>query len=201
MRLGLGHSKRPPASSRSDFEALLGPVLPMAFRYAVRLSKDRDVGLDLVQDASLSAFRSFHLFVPGTNFKAWFLKILLNHFYRTKERESRHASVPLVEAPESYLYIQARKLGLPMAGDPVETMLGRADYEMVSASLGRLPSEYQEVAILHFITEMSYAECSETLDVPIGTIRSRLHRARRLLQVSLWEIAEERGYFPTQESI
>jgi RNA polymerase sigma-70 factor (ECF subfamily) len=106
----------------------------------------------------------------------------------------------LEDAPESYLYRQARRLGLAMADDPVNVLLGKADAQMVSAALARLPSEYQEVANLHFITEMSYAECAETLEVPIGTVRSRLHRARRLLQASLWEIAEERGYFPLQES-
>ena len=188
-------------TDRSDFEALLRPILPLAFRYAVRLTKDRDAGTDLVQDASVIAFRSFHMFARDSNFKAWFFKILLHRFYRTKQREARQPSVALVDAPESYLYRQARRLGLTMNGDPVAVILGQADYQMVSDAMGRLPLEYQEVAVLHFITEMSYAECAETLEVPIGTVRSRLHRARRMLQVSLWEIAEQRGYFPSQESI
>jgi len=199
-KIRYGHQASESVTSKSEFEGYLRPVLPLAYRYAVRLANNRDEGMDLVQDASIIAFRSFHLFVPETNFRAWFLRILLHRFYRTRKREARQPSMALEDAPESYLYRQARRLGLAMADDPVNVLLGKADAQMVSAALARLPSEYQEVANLHFITEMSYAECAETLEVPIGTVRSRLHRARRLLQASLWEIAEERGYFPLQES-
>jgi RNA polymerase sigma-70 factor (ECF subfamily) len=188
-------------TDRSDFEAHLRPILPMAYRYAFRLAGNQDAGMDLVQDASVSAFRSFHLFVPGTNFKAWFLRILLHHFYRTRQIEARQPTVALADAPESFLYRQARRIGLPMKSDPVDVILGKVDSEAVTGAFERLPSEYRETAILHFITEMSYADCAEILEVPIGTVRSRLHRSRRLLQVYLWEIAETRGYVPAQESL
>lgn len=125
----------------------------------------------------------------------------MHRFYRTRQSEERRSTVALADAPESYLYLQAKRIGLPMKSDPVEVILGKADAQMVSDALVRLPAEYRETATLHFVTEMSYAECAETLEVPVGTIRSRLHRARRLLQVSLWEIAEERGYVPAQESV
>ena len=92
-------------------------------------------------------------------------------------------------------------MGLPMSGDPVEAILGKFDSQSISDAMRRLPPEYRDVATLHFVTDMSYAECAETLEVPVGTVRSRLHRARRLLQVSLWAIAEERGYVPAQESL
>ena len=188
-----------PVIDRGAFEAELRPVLPMAFRYAVQLAGNAETGMDLVQDASISAFRSFHLFAPGTNFKAWFLRILLNRFYRTRKDEGRHPTVPLADAPESYLYLQAKRVGLGMNDNPVEVILGRFESQTIADALGRLPAEYREAATLHFVTEMSYAECAETLEVPVGTIRSRLHRARRMLQVSLWGIAEERGYVLAKE--
>ncbi len=181
-------------TDREKFEALLKPTLQPAYRYAVRLSGDRDAGMDLVQDASVAAYRAFHQFEAGTRFRAWFLRILTNLYFRTRKREARLPSVSLEEAPELYLYLRAKKLGVAMAGDPAEFVLGKADSEMVADALDHLPNEYRVVATLHFLSETTYQECADILELPIGTVRSRLHRARKLLQVSLWEIAEERGY-------
>lgn len=168
------------------------PTLPLAYRYAVRLAGDPDAGMDLVQDASVAAFRAFHQFERGTSFRAWFLKIVTHRYYRTRQSAARLPSVSLDEAPELFLYLKARERGVQ--GDPVESLIGKADGDLVCAALAHLPDDYRVVATLHFLSETSYAECAETLDLPIGTVRSRLHRARKLLQVALWSIAEERGY-------
>jgi len=156
--------------------------------------------MDLVQDACLSAYRAFEMFERGTNFKAWFLKILTNRYYRTRQNEARSPLVSLEEAPELFLYLEAKRRGVPMEGDPAAFVLGKADGQMVCAALDRLPDEYRVVAVLHFLGETSYQECADALDLPIGTVRSRLHRARKLLQVSLWQIAEERGYVEKEET-
>ncbi|RYG48212.1 sigma-70 family RNA polymerase sigma factor [bacterium] len=182
------------ASRREEFEALLKPMIGLAFRYASRLSGDRDSGLDLVQDASLIAYRSFHQFSAGTSFKAWFLRILTHRYYRTRQAASRTVSVPIGEVPELFLYFEAKRMGLSMEGDPAAILLGKSDGDTVCAALERLPDDYRVVAILHFLSNMTYDECAETLGIPVGTVRSRLHRARKLLQVALWQIAEERGY-------
>lgn len=187
-------------TKREEFEALLKPTLGLAYRYAVRLAGDADAGMDLVQDASVAAFRAFDQFESGTNFRAWFLKILTHRFYRTRQTQARMPSVPLEEAPELFLYLEAKRRGIAMTGDPAAFVLGKADGQMVSDALARLPDEYRVVAILHFLSEASYQECADTLDLPIGTVRSRLHRARKHLQVSLWQIAEERGYVGKEES-
>jgi RNA polymerase sigma-70 factor (ECF subfamily) len=184
----------PPAPDREGFEALLKTTLPLAYRYAVRLAGDADAGMDLVQDASVAAYRAFHQFEPGTNFRAWFLKIVTHRYSRTRQSAGRLPSVSLDEAPELFLYLKAKSLGVPMTDDPVASLLGRVDGEGVCAALARLPEGYRVVATLHFLSEASYAECAEILDLPVGTVRSRLHRARKLLQVALWGIAEERGY-------
>jgi len=156
--------------------------------------------MDLIQDASVNAYRAFHQFQAGTNFRAWFLKILTNLYYRQRQVDARSALVSLEEAPELFLYLKAKKLGISMEGDPVEALLGGEDEDAVCKALARLPEDYRVVATLHFLSEASYQECAETLDVPIGTIRSRLHRARKLLQVALWQIGEERGYVPAEET-
>lgn len=148
--------------------------------------------MDLVQDASVAAYSAFHQFEPGTNFRAWFLKILTHRYYRT--RKIATPVLNLEEVPELFLYTQSKRLGVSLEGDPVSELLGKADHDAVCAALARLPEEYRVVATLHFLSEASYLECAEILEVPIGTVRSRLHRARKLLQVALWQIAEERGY-------
>jgi RNA polymerase sigma-70 factor (ECF subfamily) len=183
-------------SDRDRFEAELRPVVSLAYRYAVRLTGDRDRGMDLVQDASLNAFRAFDQFRDGTSFQAWFLRILTNRYLRTREREARLPSVPIDDAPDLFLYLEAKKRGVPMEGDPCDFVLAQADGQVVADALEKLPDEYRVVAILHLLSEASYQECAEVLGLPVGTVRSRLHRARKLLQVSLWRIAEERGFLP-----
>lgn len=157
--------------------------------------------MDLIQDASVSAFRAFHQFQTGSNFRAWFLKILTNRYYRVRQNDARVQAVSLEEAPELFLYLKAKSLGLSLEGDPVATLLGGLDGAAVCAALERLPDEYRVVATLHFLSEASYQECADILDVPIGTVRSRLHRARKLLQVMLWHIGEERGYVHAGEKL
>lgn len=185
---------------REGFEALLQPTLSLAYRYAVRLAGDHDVGMDLVQDASVAAYRAFHQFESGTSFRAWFLKILTHRYYRTRQNDARLPSVSLEEAPELFLYLHAKRSGVVMTDDPAAFVLGKVDGQMVLAALERLSDEYRVVAILHFLNDTSYQECAEALDLPIGTVRSRLHRARKLLQVALWRIAEERGYVAKEKT-
>ena len=188
----------PPPARRDEFESLLRPVLALAYRYAVRLAGERETGMDLVQDASVAAFRAFDGFEAGSNFKAWYLRILTNRYFQVR-RARRTPVVALDDAPELFLYLQAKRLGLPMEGDPAALVMGKADADSVCEALGRLPDEYRVVATLHFLGETTYEECAATLGIPVGTVRSRLHRARKLLQVALWRVGEERGYTPKEE--
>ncbi len=186
-------------AERTELEKLLRPVLDMAFRYAARLSGDREAAMDLVQDASVSAYRAFSQFESGTNFKAWFLRILTNRYFQTRRLESQFPLVALDDAPELYLYRQARRLGLPV-DDPAAFVMAKLDGDAACEALNRLPDEYRVVATLHFLSDATYEECALTLDIPIGTVRSRLHRARRLLQFALWGIAQERGFIPKENT-
>jgi RNA polymerase sigma-70 factor (ECF subfamily) len=102
--------------------------------------------------------------------------------------------VELEDVPDLYLFTQTAALGLhARTQDPAAALLDRLDAEAVSQAIEALPEEYRVAAVLYFLQDCSYLEIAEILGVPVGTVRSRLHRGRRLLQKALWTIAEERG--------
>lgn len=181
--------------STPEFERLLIPLIDSAYGTAYHLTRHRDNAEDLVQEAVLQAFRAFHTFRPGSNFRAWFLKILTNLFLQNCRRQRRQPEVAdLEEATELYLYSQTRQAGLhAMSPDPAGLVLHKLDAECVSAAVGALPEEYRVVCTLYFAEELSYQEIAEIVDCPIGTVRSRLHRGRKLLQRALWKSAVEDG--------
>lgn len=180
---------------QNQFEALLAPVLPFAYGAALHMTRSHDDAEDLVQEAALQAFRGYHGYEPGTHFKAWFFRILTNVFYQRYRKRRREPEIaPLEDASELYLYVQASRAGLPMSGaDPAELVLGRMDAETVSRAIAALPEEYRIVTALHLMEQFSYEEIAGILQCPKGTVRSRLHRGRRMLQKSLWRLAEEQG--------
>ena len=184
-----------PTETQREFEALLQPILQMAYGTAVRLTRDRTEAEDLVQDAALLAYRALGSFQRGTNFKAWFFRILTNAFY-SRHRRTRHekANVSTEEVPALYLYSRTAETGMQgPEDDPAAALLDRLDTEQVGEALDQLPEEYRVVATLYFIDDLSYQQIADTLGCPTGTVRSRLHRGRRLLQKTLWDVAVERG--------
>ena len=181
---------------QNQFEALLAPVLPAAFGAALHMTRSRDDAEDLVQDAAVQAFRAFEQFQAGTNFKAWYFKILTNAFYQRYRRRQREPELaPLEDASELYLYLQTARAGLHTEGsDPAALVLGRMDEEAVASAIHALPEEYRVVAALYFVEQFSYEEIAEMVECPVGTVRSRLHRGRKLLQKALWRLAEDQGW-------
>jgi RNA polymerase sigma-70 factor, ECF subfamily len=178
-----------------EFEALLSPILRMAYGTAVRLTRSRTEADDLVQDAALLAYKAFSTFERGTNFKAWFFRILTNAFY-SRHRKDRHekANLSTEDVPALYLYHKTTEAGLGATeSDPASAILDRLDADRVGEALDALPEEYRAVATLYFIDDLSYQQIAEALRCPVGTVRSRLHRGRRMLQKALWDIAVERG--------
>lgn len=184
----------PPATGAGDpFESLLLPLIDKAYNTALRLTRNAADAEDLVQDAALLAKRGFGSFTPGTNFGGWFFRILHNAFISRYRRDKRRGtSVELEDTPELYLFMKTASNG---GGDPdpATALMDRIDADTVSAALARLPDEYRAAATLYFINDMSYDDIARTLEVPVGTVRSRLHRARRRLQQELWELAVDRG--------
>jgi RNA polymerase sigma-70 factor (ECF subfamily) len=123
------------------------------------------------------------------------MRILTNAFLqRRRKLQSRGEPVPIEDVPDLYLYTRTKESGLLGRGeDPARMLLERLGAEQIERALQRLPDEFRLACILHFVEQCPYQEIADVLDCPVGTVRSRLHRGRRLLQKMLWEIAEERG--------
>lgn len=184
-----------PRASPPSFERLLSEILPQAYGVAYNLTGDRADAEDLVQDAALLAFRAFGSFAAGTSFKAWFYKILTNrHFERHRRSTRRPATVGFEEAEDLFLFRRTAEAGLHAGcDDPAALVMSKLTAEQVTAAIAALPEEYRAVATLHFVEDLSYPELAAALGCPAGTVRSRLHRARRLLQQALWTLAVESG--------
>ena len=185
-------------AAAADFKPLLEPVLEPAYRTAYHLTRNEADAEELVQEAALLAFKGFGRFKPGTNFKAWFFTILRNRFistYRKKQREIK--TVELEDAPELYMYSKSVESGLSaQTSEPAKYVIEQLDAEQVATALSELPMEFREAATLYFTQDMSYHDIAEVLGVPVGTVRSRLHRGRKLLQKKLWHLAEDYGLVP-----
>jgi RNA polymerase sigma-70 factor (ECF subfamily) len=184
-----------PAQPSETFESLFASVVDSAFGTAVQLTRNRADAEDLVQEAALLAFRGFTGFEAGSNFKAWFFKILTNcYFARYRREKSRPSTLDLDDTPDLYLYAHSGMAGFPTQGpDPAALLLEKLGTERVIAAIDRLPEEYRVVSTLYFMEDFSYEEIARVLRCPVGTVRSRLHRGRKMLQKALWQIAEEDG--------
>ena len=188
-----------PGSATADkFTSLLESVLEPAYRTAYHLTRNEADAEELVQEAALLAYKGFDRFELGTNFKGWFMTILRNRFisgYRKKQREV--PTVDLEDAPDLYMYSKSLESGLAtQTSEPAKYVIERLDAEQVGDALAELPMEFREAATLYFTQDMSYQEIADVLGVPVGTVRSRLHRGRKLLQKKLWSLAEDYGLVP-----
>jgi RNA polymerase sigma-70 factor (ECF subfamily) len=193
-----------PPAAPVDFESLLAPVVDRAYGMALRLAGNRDDAQDLVQEAALLAFRGFHTFKPGTNFRAWFFRILVNCFYASQRRKRPEQSLEGMEeeAPLLHLYVQTYHNGMHGAGrDPAREVLDRIEGEDVARALDSLPEEFRVVSTLYFMEDLSYQEIASVVGVPVGTVRSRLHRGRKLLQKRLWQAALDAGLAATTVAV
>jgi RNA polymerase sigma-70 factor (ECF subfamily) len=185
-------------SAATRFESYLAPILTSAYGIALHLTRHRDDAEDLVQEAALQSFRAFDSFQEGTNFKAWFCRILTNLFinaYRKRQRTPEIDTLSgLEDAPALYLFKRTQEMGIhAQTPDPAALVLEKVEAEQVHQAIATLPEDYRIVATLYFMEEFAYQEIAAILGCPIGTVRSRLHRGRRMLQKALWDMAEQRG--------
>lgn len=180
------------AELRARFERDAVPLLPRLYASALRLTRDPQDAEDLVQEVYLRAFRAFGSFEDGSNLKAWLYRILTNTFineYRRRQRRPR--TVPEEEAPDWYLF---DVLGEDAAAPSAEReVLDRIPDEDVQRALEDLPEQFRIAVLLADVEGFSYREIAEILEVPMGTVMSRLHRGRKSLQRALWERMKERG--------
>jgi RNA polymerase sigma-70 factor (ECF subfamily) len=192
---GTSPASRDPAAGPATFESLFAAVVNTGYGVAMRFCHNQADAEDLVQEAAFLAYRAFDSFETGTNFRAWFLKILTNCYFSKRRREkSRPVASDLDDTPDLYLYARSGQAGFPTQGpDPASELLETLGTERIVAAIGRLPEDYRVVATLYFMEDLSYEEIARILECPVGTVRSRLHRGRKMLQKALWQVAEEDG--------
>jgi len=169
-----------PHAAPTGFEATILPHVESVFRFAMWLIRDRTEAEDIVQETLTQALQSFHRFQPGTNARAWMLTILRH--IRSNRLRARHRRPEVVEADD-------RLDALPA----VEVTPQQVTDEDVLSALKALPPGFQEVIVLADVEELSYKEIATVLEIPIGTVMSRIHRARRLLRAALAEYAAAQG--------
>jgi RNA polymerase sigma-70 factor (ECF subfamily) len=168
-------------SVSGSFEELAMPLFERLYNFAHWLTQNREEAEDLVQETYAKALRGFRSFQQGTNFRAWIFQILRNTFLTSRTGLKVAATVPLEVGGEEEI--------IPAGHDTPETiLLQRSDQRLVQEALGKLPVPYREVLLLCEFEEMSYQEISMTLAVPIGTVMSRLSRARKALKASVVEL-------------
>jgi RNA polymerase sigma-70 factor (ECF subfamily) len=180
---------------RAKFEDLLTEQIPVMRAVARRLTRNPKDAEDLVQDASLRAYRFFEGFEPGTNFRAWILRILKNVFINEWHRKQAIPPTDSIDDDESPWERHMSELsGSRALGDP-EVELGRTLLgEDIDAAIVALPIDFRMVVTLCLVEGLSYQEAADALEIPIGTVMSRLFRGRRLLQARLLDNARARGF-------
>lgn len=181
-----------PPTNPDVFEAEMGPHIDALYRNALRLTGNANDAEDLLQDTYLRAFRFFYQYQPGTNAKAWLFRIMNTVFlndYRKKTRQGETVSYDGLE--DFYLY---NRLVEDLSGNehpeienPERAVLEKLDIETIQRAIDALPVEFRDTVALATLEEMSYQEIADTLAIPVGTVRSRLSRGRKILQKALWE--------------
>jgi RNA polymerase sigma-70 factor (ECF subfamily) len=177
---------------RERFERDVLPLLPSLYPAALRMTRNPTDAEDLVQEAYLRAYRGFSGFREGTNLKAWMYRILTNTFinsYRKRQREP--VTVQDDDIEDWFLY--DRLGGTATEASAEAEVLESIPDEDVRGALEALPEGFRMAVWLADVEGFSYKEIAEILDVPIGTVMSRLHRGRRALEKALWETVRERG--------
>ena len=181
-------------SARQDaFEKEALPHSDLLYNYALRMTNNAEDARDLVQETYLKAYRFWDKFEPGSNCRAWLFKIMTNIFindYRSKSRTP--VSVNVDDIDDNYLYGQLANLG-PEA-NPEQQMFAKIFDDDVKKAIEELPDDFRLVVVLSFLEGFSYQEIADIADLQLGTVKSRLHRGRKLLQKQLFEYAVRNGY-------
>jgi RNA polymerase sigma-70 factor (ECF subfamily) len=173
------------ARDRVRFEEEALDLADQVYRVARRLVSSREEAEDLMQETYARAFRSWQSFQPGTNLRAWLLRILTNLNIDRGRRVQRTPDTRPLEEGDYFLYNKLEESG-DAAADRVDDRLSQDD---AVAALSAVPHDFRDVLVLVDIGDFSYAEAAQILDIPIGTVMSRLHRGRRILKGELAERA------------
>ncbi len=186
-------------NKQKEFEELAMPHIDSLYNMALRYIFNKEEAEDLVQDTYLKAYRFFSTFQQGTNIKAWLFKILRNTFIN-KYRKATNAPGEVFYEDIDTLNTEQTTVQEGVSGKLTDTLATRCNdisslmEDDIKHAIESLPLEYREVILLSDVEELSYKDISEIANVPVGTVKSRLNRGRKLLQKSLWEYAKDRGF-------
>jgi RNA polymerase sigma-70 factor (ECF subfamily) len=185
-------------ADQADFAEQAMPLMDGLYSAALRMTRNPSDAEDLVQETYLKAYRAFHSFQEGTNLKAWLYRILTNTYintYRAKKR--RPDETDLEEVEDLYLYRRLGGLEGATAGRSAEDeLLDHLTDSEVKDALEALPEQFRMAVLLADVEGFAYKEIAEILDIPIGTVMSRLHRGRKAMQKQLYEFGRARNLVP-----
>ena len=172
------------ARDRVRFEEEALALSDQVYRVARRLVSSREQAEDLVQETYSRAFRNWQSFTPGTNLRAWLFRILTNLNIDRGRREQRTPDMQPIEEGDYFLYNRLEEAG---GSDEDARVVERLSQDSVVQALAAVPHDFRDVIVLVDIGEFSYRDAAQILDIPVGTVMSRLHRGRRILKHELAE--------------
>ncbi|MBX9852141.1 MAG: sigma-70 family RNA polymerase sigma factor [Cytophagaceae bacterium] len=180
------------AEKDAQFEKEFMPLISSLYNFAYRLTLDEDDANDLVQETYLKAYRFFASYEQGTNAKAWLFRILKNSFINDFRKKSKQPSKVDYQEVESFYNSDDvdENITVDLRIESIQDMIG----DEVATALNALAVDFRTIIILCDLEGFTYEEMAKILDIPIGTVRSRLHRARNLLKEKLKEYAGTMGY-------
>lgn len=189
--VGLAMASRATQKKHREFEEEAIPHMDVLYNFALRTTGNEDDARDLLQETYLKAYRFWDKYEKGTNIRAWLFRIMKNSYINRYRKETKEpATVDYDEVENFYNSIRAESTD---PNDLQEKLFGNLLGDEVSKALASLPDDFRTVVILCDIEGMPYEEIAQFVDIPIGTVRSRLHRGRKLLQQRLFEYAKNQG--------
>ena len=177
------------ARDRVRFEEDALALSEQVYRVARHLAGSREEADDLVQETYARAFRSWRSFQPGTNMRAWLLRILTNLNIDRGRRQQRAPQMQPLEANDYYLYDRLSEDGDGISDE--QRVVERLSQDDIVTALSAVPHDFRDVLVLVDLGDFNYADAAQILDIPVGTVMSRLHRGRRILKRELAESALE----------
>jgi RNA polymerase sigma-70 factor (ECF subfamily) len=175
-----------------EFQSEALPHMDLLYNYALRMTYNSADAEDLVQETFLKAFRFWDSYEKGTNIRAWLFRIMKNAYINRYRKEKKEPETVEYEEVENF-YNSIRE-SVTESSDLQETLYNNLLEDDVATAIAELPEDFRTVVILCDIEGLTYEEVAEFVDCPIGTVRSRLHRGRKLLRAKLLDYARKRGY-------
>ena len=186
---------------KAEFERVALPQRSYLYKVASYLTKKRARAEDLVQETYLRAFRFFDKFEPGTNCKAWLLSILRHLFVNRYRHRKNQPEMVDCKCLDELFESTVEQEEMMERGDPENLLLWNLMHEEVEDALNELPADYRRAVNLVDIDELSYQEAAKVMECPIGTLRSRVSRGRRMLETALQDYAQKQGLIRRSEAL